>query len=110
VNAERARRVGLNEALFRQVNEAVEEVNARFGRIEHLSVVCECGDGECMAKIEITTAAYEQVRSNPQHFIVLPGHEIPDVETVVESGDGYEVVEKHEGVPEAVAGKTDPRS
>jgi hypothetical protein len=110
VNPERERRIGLNEALFRQVNEEVEAVNARFGHIEHLSVVCECGDGECIATIDVPTGEYERVRANPQRFIVLPGHVIPDVEIVVAGGDGYEVVEKCNGVPEEVARKTDPRS
>jgi hypothetical protein len=110
VNPERARRIGLNEALFRRVNDEVEAVNARFGRIEHLSVVCECGDGDCMATFDVATSEYEQIRANPQRFLVLPGHESPDVETVVASGDGYAVVEKDDGVPEEVARETDLRS
>jgi hypothetical protein len=110
VNAERARRIGLNEALFRQVNEQVEEVNARFGHVGQLTVICECGYGECMASIEVPTAEYERVRSDPLHFIVLAGHEIPDVEVVVENGDGWNVVEKCEGPPAEVSRQTDPRS
>ena len=103
MNEERARRIGMNEALFREVNEQVEQVNARFGRVEHLTVICECGDGECTDRIEMPTAEYEHVRADPLRFIIVPGHDMPDVEAVVESGDGYEVVKKRDGVPEKVA-------
>jgi hypothetical protein len=110
VNEERARRIGMNEGLFRAVNEQVEQVNARFGRVEHLTVICECADGECTERIEMPTAEYEHVRANPLRFIIVAGHQMRDVEVVVESGDGYAVVEKRDGVPEKVAETTDPRS
>ena len=53
---------------------------------------------------------YEEVRANPAHFAVSPGHEAPDVETVVAKRSGYDVVRKNEGVPAEIARQTDPRS
>jgi hypothetical protein len=41
---------------------------------------------------------------------VMPGHEIPDVEEVVERTEAYEVVCKNRGLGKAVAQLTDPRS
>jgi hypothetical protein len=32
---------------------------------------------------------------SPRHFVVLKGHEIPDVETVVDHADGYLIVRKN---------------
>ena len=44
--------------------------------------------------VELTVREYEEIRANPRRFVVLPGHEFPDVETLVESRDGYVIVEK----------------
>jgi hypothetical protein len=35
------------------------------------------------------------VRENPLQFLVAPGHEQPDIETVLERREGYLIVEKH---------------
>jgi hypothetical protein len=48
------------------------------------------------------------VRSNSSHFFVVPGHEIPDVETVIESHEDWVVVKKNPEVRE-IAEETDPR-
>jgi hypothetical protein len=110
MNDERARRVGLNEALFRRVNEEIESLNDAFGGQSTLSVICECGDGQCMERIEISLVDYERVRADPRLFVVLPGHLIPDVESVVERADGWDVVRKQDGRAVEVAERTDPRS
>ena len=107
---ERARRVVQNEALYRQVNERVEELNETFGEISgDFSVVCECGDLACMQQITLSRDAYERTRAHPARFIVKPGHEAPDGENVVERENGYVVVEKHAGEPKRAAEATDPR-
>ena len=51
---------------------------------------------------------YEQVRSGSNRFLVLPGHQVPGVEEVVESTDRYLVVSKL-GVGGEVAAGLDPR-
>lgn len=108
---ERTRRVGHNEALYRQVNERIEELNEAFGAVTgDFAVVCECGDLECREQIKVSREAYEQTRAHPTRFLVRAGHEEPDVEHVVDRADEYVVVEKD--VPQAVglAEETDPRS
>jgi hypothetical protein len=105
---ERQRRIGLNEAVFREVNERIEEVNQTFDSGE-LVLVCECGNADCVEKISMTAPAYEELRSEPTHFAIVPGHEIPDVESLVERHEGYDVVKKDEGVPQRIAETTDPR-
>jgi hypothetical protein len=107
---ERARRVGLNEALFRRVNEEIEALNEALGTPDSMSVICECGDGQCMERIEIRLVDYEQVRADPLLFIVVPGHVIPDLESVTERADSWEVVRKVDGTAASVAERTDPRS
>src|SRR4051794_14412713 len=108
---ERARKIGENEALYRTVNERIESLNEAFGMVtETMAVVCECGQLECTEQIELDLPTYEGVRNEPTHFVVLPGHEIPDVEDVVERADGFNIVRKNPGGPAELARDTDPRS
>ena len=108
---ERSRRVGLNEAIFRQVNEQIRDLNHDFGADEGtITVICECGDAECTERLELPVSKYESVRSDSLLYVIAKGHEIPDVEDVVERGSGYDLVEKRDGVAAQVAEETDPRS
>jgi hypothetical protein len=108
--SERERKLGLNEAMFREVNERLEELNRTFADFtDHLQVVCECADMGCAEMIQVPAAEYERIRSDPLLFILVPGHEVADVEDVVEVLRGFEVVRKREGEPERVARATDPR-
>jgi hypothetical protein len=108
--SERGRRIGLNEAVFREVNERIEKLADSFDfRDEPLDLVCECGDAECVERISMTRDAYEAVRRESHRFAVYPGHELPDVETVVERHKTYHVVAKNHGEPKIVAEETDPR-
>ena len=109
--SERERRVGLNEALFRQVNERLDDLNEALGWVGgRMQVVCECGDATCIERISMSPEEYEQVRSDTTTFALVEGHDDPTVETVVERRHEFVVVRKHSGVPEQVATDTDPRS
>jgi hypothetical protein len=71
--------------------------------------VCECGDNSCVEQIEVAVEDYERVRRDPTLFMVVPGHEIPDVEDVVERASGFLVVEKNGTIGQEIAAATDPR-
>jgi hypothetical protein len=71
--------------------------------------VCECGEEACRERVYLSLAEYETVRASPIRFAVLPGHEVPEAERVVEERDGYLVVEKFERL-RYVAEQSDPRS
>ena len=106
----RTERIGRNEALFRQVNEQVEELNETFGAAANVStVVCECGDQSCIDQITLAKPEYERLRSDPILFLVVPGHDIPDVEHVIERTDRYWVVRKDAGEPARIARELDER-
>lgn len=105
---ERSDRLARNEALFRSVNERVEEV-VQPGKNEEIDFLCECGDGECVEKISLTRVEYKGVRTDADQFAVAPGHEIPDIEDVVTRNDRFLVIRKHPG-ESAIARETDPRS
>lgn len=107
---ERGARITQNEALYREVNERLKELGTSFSLVsETTDFVCECGLLSCVEPISMTLESYEHVRSEPHWFAVKEGHEIPDVETVVERHDGWSLVEKHLGGPAELAAETDPR-
>jgi hypothetical protein len=103
----REERVGKNEALFREVNERIREITtATDGDAEFL---CECGDPTCAQPILASIDEYEAVRAVATRFLVVPGHEIPDLEDVVEENERFAIVEKRPGVPTDLAAESDPR-
>jgi hypothetical protein len=105
----REERIGKNEALFRVVNERLEELNEAFATVTRtMTIVCECGDVGCADQLEIPLAEYERIRADPTLFVVTPGHAEPDVEDVVDHGR-YDVVRKQPGEPARIATETDPR-
>jgi len=108
---ERARRIGKNEALFRTVNEQVEDLQRGMAAVsdDRMHIVCECGNINCVERLAVPISKYEEVRSDTALFFIVPGHEKPDVEDVVESTDGFEVVRKKQGDPADFAEETDPR-
>jgi hypothetical protein len=105
---QRAREVGRHQALFREVNERIGELAETFDRDGELTILCECGSGQCDERIALRAEEYEKLRRIPTHFAVRPGHEIPDVERVVERRHGFVVVEKF-GESAKVAIRLDPR-
>jgi antibiotic biosynthesis monooxygenase (ABM) superfamily enzyme len=111
VSDERARRVGLNEAIFRQVNEEIRGLGRNFeSDTGTMTVICECGNSDCTERFEVEVSMYERVRSDSRLYLIVRGHDIPDVETVVEQAEGFDVVQKHEGEPADLSKELDPRS
>jgi hypothetical protein len=110
LNDEQARRVGLNEALFREVNEQIRGLNQEFPAGGTMTVICECSDADCAERLELRVSEYERVRSDSLLFLIVKGHQFPEIEQVVEQGDGYDVVRKQEKEAAEVAEETDPRS
>ena len=106
----RQQRVAKNEALFRRVNERIEEINEALAGDSESDFLCECGDDDCTTPVSLTPAEYEEVRRDPTHFVIAHGHHIIDVEKVIRETDRYAVVKKFAGEAERIAVETDPRS
>lgn len=108
---EHGQRAGRNEALFREVNERVRELNEAHEYSQHmLEWLCECTDAACIERIVMTGGEYSAVRENGTHFAITPSehHVDTEVEVVVEQHDRYWVVEK-KGEAGEVAEELDPR-
>lgn len=103
---ERKRRVAENEAIFRGVNEQLSRlagaVATETGE-SAVEIVCECGTQSCTDRITIPLADYGRTREDPTLFLLRPGHDDPEAETVVDRATTYWIVRKHPGTGEAVA-------
>jgi hypothetical protein len=101
-----------DQALFREVNERLRDLNEAFEDGSRTSVfVCECANRDCMKHLPVPLAEYEEVRRVPTHFIVAPDarHIFPEVERVTREESTYFVVEKF-GDAGIASIKLDPRS
>ena len=102
-NVRRAR----NEVFRRETNEFLERDAIRTIQ-RTFDCICECSRPGCMTRLALSPSEYESVRAHGDWFVVAPGHEDPAIEVVVESLDGYVIVEKR-GEAGEVARGTDPR-
>ena len=113
VDAARDERRARNEALFREVNERIEELSPDSAdeseQESSIEFVCECSRADCTELIEMTLRQYESVRSDPRRFLVVPGHEHTDTARVLERDSGFSVIEKL-GAAGEIAVERDPRS
>lgn len=107
--SDRAERIVRNEILFREVNEQVDALHAAISPTGRFPIVCECGSGSCSEAIMIEATEYQAVRAHPERFMVVPGHQIEDVEDLIEQHATYAVVAKKPGAPRQLAVTTDPR-
>ena len=90
----RAKRMALNESLFRDVNELIKSQQGA-NQDERTTFVCECIKVSCQLRLNITLEEYEWVRSHPARFFVYPGHEQPGVEAVIDDrSPRFLVIEK----------------
>lgn len=105
-NGSHAEKGAKNQALIREVNERIERL---ADDAAHPEFLCECADTNCVATIELSIAGYESIRSSPVRFPVMPGHDYPEFERVVEENGHYVVVEKFGEAAEVVT-ELDSRS
>lgn len=101
------RRAAAAEINGRRVNEAIEP----SGHPRQSAVfVCECGHLPCGETVAMALAEYEAVRTSFDRFLVVPGHEIEEVDEVVERHPGYLVVVKRPPEAREMAHASDERS
>jgi len=108
MGAGREERLASNEALFRFANERMAGWEERHEGGDTELYFCECAEPGCTEKVALRVQDYEAIRASSRTFFVIPGHEKPDVETVVDQHEGWLVVRKPETVSEVVD-PSDPR-
>jgi hypothetical protein len=108
VATDREERLAQNEALFRVANERMADWEESHAEDSAEPYYCECADPDCREKVSLRRAEYESVRSDPRRFFIVVGHEIPDVETVLETHGDWCVIEKDPRVSDLLKA-SDPR-
>jgi hypothetical protein len=78
------------EEFYRQINDVI----AKNGRRDDKAYMCECANVYCNVSMDVSTEDIEVLHSVPGYYIILPGHEIPDVEHVVSTTEKYAIVVK----------------
>jgi hypothetical protein len=101
------RRVACAEINRRRVNEVIER--GRGSGDDPQVFMCECGRIGCATTLSLSIAAYEDVRTGFERFLVVPGHEVDVVDEVVERRGSHNVVAK-QGVGRDLARETDARA
>jgi hypothetical protein len=101
---ERAERLARNEAVFRAANERMADWDEAHEADSTELYFCECADPSCREKVKLTKADYERVRADSRHFFIVAGHEVPDIETVVERHEGWSMIRKDPEVAHIVEG------
>lgn len=99
------RRLALNEARARQLNQSRSEY--WLVDREPAAFWCECSDPGCSALIQLTLGQWRELRADPVQFMVLPGHATEDLEGTAKHRDGYWIVAKLGEPQETIAKRTD---
>ena len=90
-------RVGRNEALFREINNRLAQLNDELDAFApYGNWMCECQDTDCHQAIEMTPSEYRAVREHSDRFVIAPhgAHFYVEAERVVEETARYWVIEK----------------
>ena len=108
LNGARLDKAARNQVVFREVNERIAELTGLINETGFNLFVCECSDSGCAESLEITTSEYEAVRGDSTRFVIVNGHQVPEVERVVDGNGRFIVVEKT-GHAAEIADADDPR-
>jgi hypothetical protein len=83
-----------NQLLFREVNDRIRELRERFDVQGETDFLCECSREDCIERVSLAVHEYEGVRSSPTLFVIVPGHEVLEVDQVVDVNERFMLVEK----------------
>jgi ANTAR domain-containing protein len=89
----RDERVVRTEEFFKRVNDTMRnELGDGDGKF-----LCECGNIACTERLALTTEDLRLLHSIEGYFVVLPGHHIPEIETLVKENGHYAIVHNNAG-------------
>jgi hypothetical protein len=103
------RKLAGNESVVRSVNEGIKRGRWPGEDEAPIGFRCECARLGCNGLVMLTKSEYEYIRSNPRRFLMIAGHELPEIESVVQRRTGYVVIEKRDEAG-SEAEELDPRS
>jgi hypothetical protein len=95
-----------NELAFQAYNERRQEFES--DQSEPIPFVCECGDGQCFAVVDVLPHEWADAHQREDQFVVVPHHVIPDLEVVVNQREGSWTIRKLERPSETLSSDDPP--
>jgi hypothetical protein len=88
-----------NEQVFKDHNDWLKKNLFELFRRGHnedfqIHFVCECSDTSCEQRVDLTVEEYNKLRSMERCFVVIKGHQQPDIEQTIGSNNLFEIVQK----------------
>lgn len=110
------RRLVENQVYFRQFNERVtkglDELTELAQHTDQTDLLpdvdqpiqfyCECSDDNCTKRITLRPSEHRALHKNNDQFVLLPHHDIPEIERITVATGDYIVVEKYNAAPLSV--------
>jgi len=98
-----------NEVVFRNRNERLRQNLADLKQMaaedgqesfmadmdDRLAFYCECSDENCQKRLNISPDRFQEAHKRRNRFVVLPGHQVPQIEHIIVREPEYLVVEKY---------------
>ena len=82
------------EKTFRSANKSIVDVAAELDVGGRVPFLCECSDTSCRDVIRMPWAEFAALHRHGELYVVVPGHELLEVEQLVAESKTYNVVEK----------------
>lgn len=106
-----------NQVVFRKYNRRLQAWYSKYKQVARdenepmtsqdeekpFSFYCECSDENCQERIDLTPDTYNKIHRSSNAFTIVPGHEVPSIEDVVQETADYCVVKKHLKPPQNIA-------
>jgi len=89
-NAEQIREV---RETFARANERIRASAEKYDFQHQVPFLCECSDVTCTGSVRLGLTNYREARASTDAFLLLPGHDDPQVDQIVARGDGYVLVQ-----------------
>ncbi len=107
-----------NEMIFRNKNEkvaddlqALDAMHIEDGNLDLLTdedlvlnFKCECSDENCILRIPMRVSIYQEIHTDRDVFVILPGHQVEAIEEIIKETKTYTVVRKNHTVAEPTSG------
>jgi hypothetical protein len=96
----RAGRMRQNEELMEELNRRMERMLEEIRDEEDddpdapIAFLCECSHLDCRERIQLEPSRFDRIHRDKDVFILVPGHEIPDVERIVDQERDFLIVRK----------------
>jgi len=82
------------EKTFRSANKSILDVAAELDVGGRVPFLCECSDTRCRELIRMPWEEFAALHRHGDLYVVVPGHELLEVEQLVAESKTYNVVEK----------------